>query len=226
MSTEQLKKLAVDDRRWHQWATIDTCCAWQWMTVYCYRCSNVSFINLLTSAALWIEYKDAFIQTPLHSKPSMTASAMSSWALSLASWLASSCLFRWIMFQFVGPWWPPECIIEWHSGWTSGVMVWGAILYHGWSNLLPSIISIETGTFMKCYSPKSFSSFKESLELSFSRIMHAPHMLHRIFKTYVQLSNFFLSLLICQICPLLSMCWIWLVSILLMICSAASKDKF
>ena len=33
------------------------------------------------------------------------------------------------------------------------------------------VISI-TGTFVKCFTLKSFSSFKASLELSFSRIMH------------------------------------------------------
>ncbi|GFS76699.1 uncharacterized protein TNCV_1622721 [Trichonephila clavipes] len=44
------------------------------------------------------------------------------------------------------------------------------------------VISIATGTFVKCYSPKSFPSFKSSLELYFSRIMHA-HMLQRLFET-------------------------------------------
>ena len=34
------------------------------------------------------------------------------------------------------------------------------------------VISIAIGTSVKCYSPKFFSSFKASLELSFSRIMH------------------------------------------------------
>ena len=33
--------------------------------------------------------------------------------------------------------------------------------------------SIATGTFVKCYTSKSFPSFKAFLELSFSRIMHA-----------------------------------------------------
>ena len=35
------------------------------------------------------------------------------------------------------------------------------------------VISIATGTSVKCYSSKSFSSLKVSFELSFSRIMHA-----------------------------------------------------
>ncbi|GFU63135.1 uncharacterized protein TNCV_3150551 [Trichonephila clavipes] len=47
------------------------------------------------------------------------------------------------------------------------------------------VISIAIGTSVKCCSPKSFPSFKTSLELSFSRIMHA-HMLQRLFKTSVE----------------------------------------
>ncbi|GFW37223.1 HTH_Tnp_Tc3_2 domain-containing protein [Trichonephila clavipes] len=30
----------------------------------------------------------------------------------------------------------PECVIEWHCGLAPGVIVWGAISYHGRSNLL------------------------------------------------------------------------------------------
>ncbi|GFT66894.1 uncharacterized protein TNCV_996731 [Trichonephila clavipes] len=48
------------------------------------------------------------------------------------------------------------------------------------------VISITFGTSVKCYSPKSFPSFKVSLELSFSRIMHV-HMLQRLLETSVQL---------------------------------------
>ena len=44
------------------------------------------------------------------------------------------------------------------------------------------IISITTGMSIKCYSPKSLPSFKASLELSFSRIMHA-HILQKLFET-------------------------------------------
>ncbi|GFV19441.1 transposable element Tcb2 transposase [Trichonephila clavipes] len=40
------------------------------------------------------------------------------------------------------------------------------------------VISIATGSSVKCYRPKSFPSFKASLKLSFSRIMHA-HMLQK-----------------------------------------------
>ena len=46
------------------------------------------------------------------------------------------------------------------------------------------VISLATSMSMKCYSPKSFLSFKASLELSFSRIMHI-HMLQRLFETSV-----------------------------------------
>ena len=47
-------------------------------------------------------------------------------------------------------------------------------------------ISIATGMSVKCYSSKSFPSFKVSLELSFSRIMHVL-MLQRVFETSIQL---------------------------------------
>ncbi|GFV78039.1 uncharacterized protein TNCV_1931 [Trichonephila clavipes] len=67
------------------------------------------------------------------------------------------------------------------------------------------VISIATGTSVKCCSLKSFPTFKESLELSFSRIMHA-HILQSLFETSVQpfTCNFFLVLIIRRICRLLS----------------------
>ncbi|GFT80391.1 uncharacterized protein TNCV_2184491 [Trichonephila clavipes] len=69
------------------------------------------------------------------------------------------------------------------------------------------VFSIATGTAVKCYSPKSFSSVKVSLELSFNRIMHT-HKLQRLFETSIQLNacNFFLGRLIHRIYPLLSTC--------------------
>ncbi|GFU90836.1 uncharacterized protein TNCV_4921691 [Trichonephila clavipes] len=45
-------------------------------------------------------------------------------------------------------------------------------------------LSIATGTSVKCYSPKSFPSFKASLELPFNRIMHAL-LMQRLFETSV-----------------------------------------
>ena len=73
--------------------------------VYCYRCTNISFANSSTSAAQWTVCKDTIIQDSSHHKPLMAALALGSWAQSLASWLAPSCLFSWIALQFVGPWW-------------------------------------------------------------------------------------------------------------------------
>ena len=68
---------------------------------------------------------------------------------------------------------------------------------------------------MKWYNPKSFSYFKETLELSFSSIIHT-HMLQKLFETSVQLNICnFLGLFIRQICHLLSTCGIWLVGNLL-----------
>ncbi|GFX71762.1 uncharacterized protein TNCV_4132081 [Trichonephila clavipes] len=54
------------------------------------------------------------------------------------------------------------------------------------------VISIATGTSVKCNSSKSFLSFKAYLDLSCSRIMHA-HMVQRLFETFVQPNtcNFF-----------------------------------
>ncbi|PRD32855.1 UNVERIFIED_CONTAM: hypothetical protein NCL1_19209 [Trichonephila clavipes] len=76
------------------------------------------------------------------------------------------------------------------------------------------VISIATGTSEKYYSSKSFPSFKASLELSFSRIMHA-HMLHRLLETSVQPNtcSFFLGLLIRRICRLLNTYEIWLIGV-------------
>ncbi|PRD29107.1 UNVERIFIED_CONTAM: Transposable element Tcb1 transposase [Trichonephila clavipes] len=82
--------------------------------------------------------------------------------------------------RYVGEGRLPECVIERHSDLTLGVMVWGVISYHELSNLL----RIE-GTFVKCYSLKSLSSFKASLELSFSSIM-PTHLLQRLFETSAQ----------------------------------------
>ncbi|GFT03327.1 uncharacterized protein TNCV_2985021 [Trichonephila clavipes] len=58
------------------------------------------------------------------------------------------------------------------------------------------VISVGKGTSVKCCSPKSFPSFKASLELSVSRIIHAQ-MLQRLFETSVQpkTCNFFLACL-------------------------------
>ena len=70
-----------------------------------------------------------------------------------------------------------ECVIEQHSGWKPRVMVFrimgDSICYE------LRTISLVTETSGKCYSWKSFTSFKASLELSFSRIMHGE--LQRLF---------------------------------------------
>ena len=65
---------------------------------------------------------------------------------------------------------------------------------------------------------EQFSIFNASLGLFFSRLKQA-HMLQRLFETSIQpnICNFFLGLLIRQICCLLSLCGIWLVSVSLVI---------
>ncbi|GFW28151.1 uncharacterized protein TNCV_2818291 [Trichonephila clavipes] len=97
----------------------------------------------------------------------------------------------------------------------SRVMVWGAISYFGRSNLL----RIETNLNSNMYVPKVLQpSFKASLELSYSRIMHA-HMFQRLFETLIQPNtyNFLFGLLIHRICRLLCTCGIWLVDVSLVI---------
>ncbi|GFW99026.1 uncharacterized protein TNCV_1782451 [Trichonephila clavipes] len=90
-------------------------------------------------------------------------------------------------------------------------MVWGAIFYNAVSNLLRNESNINSNRYvcevLSLYSSKSLPSFKASLELSFSRIIHA-HMLQRLFETSVQPNtcNFFLTLLICRIGHHLSTC--------------------
>ncbi|GFV46303.1 transposable element Tcb2 transposase [Trichonephila clavipes] len=61
--------------------------------------------------------------------------------------------------DYVGERCLPDCVIERHSGANTR----------------------SYGSFVKFYSPKSFPSFKASLELSFSRIMHT-HILQRLFR--------------------------------------------
>ena len=45
------------------------------------------------------------------------------------------------------------------------------------------VISIATGTSVKCYSRKSFPFFKAFLELSFNSLMHT-HMLQRLLENF------------------------------------------
>ena len=86
---EQLEKLAFDDRRWRQCVTIDACShggEWPYSLlqeigsklINCYRCTNIGFFNLSTSASPWIVYKGVFIQDPFLRKPSRSASSMDS----------------------------------------------------------------------------------------------------------------------------------------------------
>ncbi|GFS59924.1 uncharacterized protein TNCV_3957231 [Trichonephila clavipes] len=65
--------------------------------------------------------------------------------------------------RYAGEYCLPQCVIERHSGLTSGVMAWVQfrIMYDPICYEL-RLISIATGTSMKCYSRKSFYPFKES----------------------------------------------------------------
>ncbi|GFU75170.1 hypothetical protein TNCV_2056131 [Trichonephila clavipes] len=102
------------------------------------------------SAAPWIACKGASIQDPPLDKPSTAASAIGS-----------------VRYQR-------------QSGLKPGVMVWGAISYHGRYNLLRIEGNLNSNRYVRevLHSPKSFLPFKTSLEPSFSKKMHA-HVLQR-----------------------------------------------
>ncbi|GFV37901.1 transposable element Tc1 transposase [Trichonephila clavipes] len=126
---------------------------------------------------------------PPHGKPSTAASAMGSRAQSQqADWLqvvfSDESLFNlWNhdgcirVRRYAGERCLPECVIERNSGLTTGVMVWDAISYHGRPNLLRIEGNLNSNRYVREVhnAPKSFPSFKASLELSLSRIMHT-HM--------------------------------------------------
>ncbi|GFX46238.1 uncharacterized protein TNCV_1371801 [Trichonephila clavipes] len=108
-----------------------------------------------------------------------------------------------------------ECIIERHG--SQYPELWFGVQFRIMDDSICyelRVISVATVTFLKCNSPKSFPSFKASLELSFSRIMHAS-MLQKLIETSVQPNTckFFLGLLIHRVCRLLSTCGILLVGV-------------
>ena len=104
--------------------------------MYCYRCTNIGFVNSSTSATPWTACKSAFIPYPPHGKAS-TASAMGSWAQNWAVWLVRSCLFWWIMLEFVRPWCPYSCYMLCRSTMLSRVRyrMTGAVHPESWSGM-------------------------------------------------------------------------------------------
>ncbi|GFW54313.1 transposable element Tcb1 transposase [Trichonephila clavipes] len=114
----------------------------------------------------------------------------------------------------------PECIIVRHSG--QNPELWFGVRFHITVNPIfyeLRVILVATGTSGKCYSPKSFPSFKASLDLSFSRIMHA-YLLQRLFEISVQSNacDFFLGpAYSLDRSRLLSTCGIWLIGAFLVI---------
>ncbi|PRD18591.1 UNVERIFIED_CONTAM: hypothetical protein NCL1_60088 [Trichonephila clavipes] len=110
--------------------------------VYCYKCTNVGFVNSLPRGwRTWV---------PLYRIPLKAnhRRLRLQWAQEYRAWQAdwqqvmnhaSICgNMRAAVVLDVMPseCCLPECVIERHSGLTPGVMVWRAISYHGRSNLL------------------------------------------------------------------------------------------
>ncbi|GFX77029.1 transposable element Tcb1 transposase [Trichonephila clavipes] len=190
--------------------------------IYCYRCTNVGFVNSSTSASPWIACKGAFTQDPLMANHRrMRLQWANEHRASQADWhqVVFSDESRFNLWDpdghirvrcYAGERCLPKCVMERHSGLTPGVMVWGCdfvVMSYPICYEL-RVISIATGTSVKCYSPKSYPSFKASLELSISRIMHA-HMALRLFETSVQSNtcNIFLGLFMPSYMSLIEYVW-------------------
>ncbi|GFV22429.1 transposable element Tcb1 transposase [Trichonephila clavipes] len=179
-------------------------------------CCTVDFVQgcllywiPLTASHQWLRLQWAHEHTDWHQVVFSDESRFSSWdhdgRIRVRRYAGERCL--------------PGCVIERHIGLTLEVMVWGAISYHGRSNLLRIEGNINSRRYVReGLQPEVVPSFKASLEISFSRIMHA-HMLQRLFETSVQpcTCNFFLGLLNHRICRPLSKCRIWLISVSLVV---------
>ncbi|GFV09102.1 transposable element Tc1 transposase, partial [Trichonephila clavipes] len=87
----------------------------------------------------------------------------------------------------------PECVIERHSGQTSGVMVWGAILYHERSNLLRIEGNLNSNRCVRDVLQPKVVSFLQCIPAAFSRMMHARML---------QTERDFFSVLHMQLLPL------------------------
>ncbi|GFV38156.1 transposable element Tcb2 transposase [Trichonephila clavipes] len=112
-----------------------------------------------------------------------------------------------------------ECIIERYSGRTPGVMVWGAIAYHGRSQLLRigGYLNI-TRYINEVLQPQAIPFLQRLQGLYSSRIMPI-HMSTRLSNPILIRSrnSFFLSLRIPRICHRLNMCGISLGGVSLVI---------
>ncbi|GFW39020.1 transposable element Tcb1 transposase [Trichonephila clavipes] len=117
-------------------------------SIYSYRCTNAGFVNSSTSPAPWIACKGAFIQDPLTENHRWLRLQ---WAHEHRAWQAD---WHQVVFsdesrfnlwdhdgrirvrRYADEHCLPECVNKRHSVLTPGVMVWGAISYHGRANLL------------------------------------------------------------------------------------------
>ena len=233
-STEQLEKLAVEDGKLCQRATIETCSAWRWMTVQLppgsWQCVSLLLQVYLCRLGQFVDVcfiVDCLLRCLYTGSPSrqnidccvcnglMSIEPDKLIGTKLPFQMYHASIWRTMMATFV-----LDAISvndAFHNAISNDIVAEHLELWSGVRFCIMDdpvcyelrVISIATGTSVKCYSPKSFSSFKASLELSFSRIMHA-HMLQRLFETSVQPNtcNFFLGQLIRRICHLLSKCGI------------------
>ncbi|GFX80166.1 transposable element Tc1 transposase [Trichonephila clavipes] len=110
----------------------------------------------------------------------------------------------------------PECVIVRHSGLTPGIIDWGAISYHGRSDLL--LIEGNLNSNSEVLQPEVVPFLQVILGAIFQQDNTRPHI-EKNYLTSVQPNkwNFFLGLFIRRIYRLLSWCGIWLIGVLLVI---------
>ena len=115
--------------------------------VYCYRCTNATFVNSLSSAAPWTARKGAYTGYPsprtidgcfcnglMSIEPGKLIGTKLSYLMNHASFLWNHD-GRFPVRHYGGQRCLPEYIIELHSSQIPIDMVWGVTSYYRWSNL-------------------------------------------------------------------------------------------
>ena len=113
----------------------------------------------------------------------------------------------------------PECIIQRHTGRTPGVMVWGAIAYHGRSQLLRIMGNLNSNRYIgEVLEPEVVPFLQGIRGAVFQQDNARPHVARNVQDFFAaEHIQLFRGLLIRRICRLLNMCRIPLVGVSLVI---------
>ncbi|GFY36377.1 transposable element Tc3 transposase [Trichonephila clavipes] len=133
----------------------------------------------LTSAAAWAARKDSFIQDSSHAKPSLFVFSDET---RFNLWHHDG---RIGVRRYAGERHIPECIIERHSRRTPGVMVWGAIAYHGRSQLLRIVGNLNSTRYInEVLQPRAIPFLQGSSGAVFQQDNARPHVAKTV-KSYL-----------------------------------------